>query len=87
MFKAAGVNFVDAQGAAKLGEIAKYLRAKGIVFRLARVKPRVMDILERDGQVATIGPENFFLDVDRAVRAENELLNAKGPAPFSANDS
>ena len=81
------VNFVDAQGAAKLGEIAKYLRAKGIVFRLARVKPRVMDILERDGQVATIGPENFFLDVDRAVRAENELSTANRHPSISANGS
>ena len=33
-------NFVDSQGAGKLGEIADSLRAKGVSFRLARVKPR-----------------------------------------------
>ncbi len=79
------VNFIDAQGAGKLGEIAKYLHAKGIAFRVARVKPPVMDVLERDGQLATIGPENIFLDVDRAVRAHEEFSTA-GRSASSSDD-
>src|SRR5215218_5497086 len=59
----------DLQGAGKLGEIADSLHAKGLSFRLARVKPRVMDVLERDGLVERIGPANFHLDVNQAVEA------------------
>src|SRR6476620_2253426 len=63
------VYIVDSQGAAKLGEIADNLHAKGISFRLARVKPPVREVLERDGIVERIGPGNFYLDVNQAVEA------------------
>jgi hypothetical protein len=63
------VNVVDAQGAGKLGEIAAYLNAKGVELRLARVKPTVMEVLERDGFVQRIGPAKFHLDVEEAVEA------------------
>ena len=63
------VEFVDAQGAGKLGEVADSLRAKGLSFRLARVKPRVMEVLVRDGLVERIGAENFHLNVNAAVEA------------------
>ena len=70
------VYIVDSQGAAKLGEIADNLHAKGISFRLARVKPPVREVLERDGIVERIGPGNFYLDVNQAV----EAYLAKAPA-------
>jgi len=70
------VYIVDSQGAAKLGEIADNLHAKGISFRLARVKPPVREVLERDGLVERIGPGNFYLDVNQAV----EAYLAKAPA-------
>jgi SulP family sulfate permease len=63
------VNFIDAQGAEKLGRINRYLLTRKIVFCLARVKPRVLDVLERDGVVTEIGRENVHLDVSDAVEA------------------
>jgi SulP family sulfate permease len=63
------VYIIDSQGAGKLGEIADGLHAKGLSFRLARVKPAVMEVLERDGVVKRIGPGNFYLDVNQAVEA------------------
>jgi high affinity sulfate transporter 1 len=69
VFDMQSVEFVDAQGAGKLGEIADSVRAKGVAFRLARVKPRVMDILARDGLVEHIGAEHFHPNVNAAVEA------------------
>ena len=67
VFDLQSVYIVDSQGGGKLGEIADGLRANGVAFRLARVKPRVMDVLERDGLVTQIGPANAHLDVEEAV--------------------
>ena len=50
-----GVNFVDAQGAAKLTEIHGLAEADGLTLRLARVKPDVLAVLRAEG----------FLDADR----------------------
>jgi high affinity sulfate transporter 1 len=69
VFDLQSVNFIDSQGASKLGEIADNLHANGLSFRLARVKPRVMNVLERDGLIQRIGPANFHLDVNQAVEA------------------
>ena len=63
------VNFIDAQGAEKLAHIAHDLRGKGTIFKLARVKTAVLDVLERDGAIAEIGVENLHLDVGDAVDA------------------
>ena len=41
-----GVNFVDSQGAAKLGELHELTDANGVELRLARVKP---DVVRRAG--------------------------------------
>lgn len=74
IFNLQSVNFVDSQGASKLGEIADYLHANGVSFRLARVKPRVMDVLERDGLIQRIGPASVHLDVAEAVEAHLKQL-------------
>ena len=42
-----GVEFVDSQGAAKLGEILDFAESAGIELRLARVKPGVAAVLAR----------------------------------------
>jgi anti-anti-sigma factor len=63
------VTFTDSQGASKLGTIAHDLRTKGLKFCLVGVRPDVMDVLTKDGQVEKIGPENFYLDVNAAVEA------------------
>jgi SulP family sulfate permease len=69
VFDLRSVTFIDSQGAFKLGELARNLRTKGLVFCLARVKPQVMDVLEQDGKVDLIGSENFYPDVNSAVDA------------------
>jgi sulfate permease, SulP family len=63
------VNFIDSQGAEKIDSIVRYLEANRITFKLARVKPRVKVILDRDGVSSRIGEANIHLDVNDAVDA------------------
>jgi MFS superfamily sulfate permease-like transporter len=63
------VSFIDAQGTEKVRGINRYLAASNIAFSMSRVKSGVLDVLERDGVVAEIGPEHFYLDVNDAVNA------------------
>jgi anti-anti-sigma factor len=65
-----GVNFIDSQGAAKLRELRELARADDVAFRLARVKPNVLRVLELDGFVDEIGTDHIHGNVQRAVRAE-----------------
>jgi sulfate permease, SulP family len=65
-----GVDFIDSQGAAKLAELRQLADNYGINLRLARVKSRVVAILEVDGVVAAIGADHFHGDVDQAVQAQ-----------------
>ena len=44
-----GVDFVDSQGAAKLAEILEFAESAGVELRLARIKPAVAAVLEKDG--------------------------------------
>ena len=64
-----GVNFVDSQGSAKLAEIHEFLEADGVEFRLARVKPRVLAVLQADGVIDRIGADHIHGNVHRAVEA------------------
>ena len=66
----AGVNFIDSQGSAKLGELAELGDEAGISLRLARVKPPVMRVLLADGVAQQIGVDHIHANVDRAVEAE-----------------
>jgi sulfate permease, SulP family len=77
IFDCQSMNFIDSQGASKLIDIAEYLHANGVSFRMARVKPRVIEVLERDGLVQRIGPANFHLDVDEAAEAHLAQLRPK----------
>ncbi len=65
-----GVNFVDSQGAAKLTEIHEFLVAGGVTFRVARLKPQVLEVLSADGVVDLIGRDHIHGNVHRAVEAE-----------------
>jgi high affinity sulfate transporter 1 len=65
-----GVNFVDSQGAAKVSEIRQFTAAAGMTLRLARVKPRVLAVLEADGIVERIGADHVHGNVHRAVEAQ-----------------
>ena len=84
VFDLQSVVFIDSQGASKLAEIADNLHARGLSFKLARVKPGVMTVLERDGIVDRIGPENIHLDVHEAVKA---LARTSHPVPADGSVS
>jgi SulP family sulfate permease len=64
-----GVNFIDVEGAELLNDLAKYGNANDIDFRLARVKPQVMDLLKKEGVYDLIGSERFHTDITEAVEA------------------
>jgi len=64
-----GVDFVDSQGAAKLAELYDVARAEGVTLRLARVKPQVLEVLERDGVADTFGLERIHRTLHDAVDA------------------
>jgi high affinity sulfate transporter 1 len=65
-----GVDFIDSQGAAKLTELHEVARAEGVTLRLARVKPPVLDLLERDGATGTFGPDYIHRTLREAVDAQ-----------------
>jgi len=65
-----GVNFVDSQGSAKLDEILVLCTQAGVTLRLARVKPAVRAVLEREQFLARLGSDHLHGNVHRAVEAE-----------------
>jgi anti-anti-sigma factor len=65
-----GVGFIDSQGAAKLTEIADLAVTEGVTLRLARVKPRVLTVLEAQGVLDGIGADHVHGNVHRAVEAQ-----------------
>jgi anti-anti-sigma regulatory factor len=64
------VNFVDSQGVEKLDELARLGQRHGIGFRLARVKPSILSLLDRGGALDTIGADRVHPDVHTAVQTE-----------------
>jgi anti-anti-sigma factor len=65
-----GVDFVDSQGAAKLTEILEFTESAGIQLHLARLKPSVAAVLERDGVLERLGRDRIHGNVYRAVEAQ-----------------
>ncbi len=65
-----GVDLVDAQGAAKLAEILDLTESMQIELRLARVKPAIASVLEKDGVLDRLGPGRVHGNVHRAVEAQ-----------------
>jgi high affinity sulfate transporter 1 len=65
-----GVNFIDAQGAAKLAELHRLVAADGVTLRLAHVKPQVLSVLRADGVVDLVGADHIHGNVHRAVEAQ-----------------
>ena len=43
-----GIDFIDSQGSAKMGEVLDLTDQAGVALRLARVKPAVAEVLRRD---------------------------------------
>jgi len=65
-----GINFVDSQGSAKLDEILDLAGEANLTLRLARVKPNVRAVLDREGVLQRIGPDRVHGNVHRAVAAQ-----------------
>ena len=58
-----GVNFIDSQGAEKIGKVLDLIRAYGAELRLTRVKVDVLAVLERDGVIERLGADRVYDDV------------------------
>ena len=71
-----GIDYIDSQGSAKLGEIVGLTKQSGITLRLARVKPSVSTTLGKDGILDQIGTDRIHGNVHRAVSAQ---LDAQSP--------
>ena len=65
-----GMDFIDSQGSAKMSEILNLTRQAGVTLRLARLKPSVREVLERDGVLGHIGDDKIHGNVDHAVNAQ-----------------
>ncbi len=63
-----GVDFIDSQGSSKMSEILDLATAHGAEIRLARVKPDVLALLERDGVLERLGVDQVYGNVYEAVR-------------------
>ena len=76
-----GIDFIDSQGSAKMGEILELTEQADVTLRLARVKPVVFELLTRDGFVDRIGMDRTHGNVYRAV--EVQLGSTDVPDPES----
>jgi SulP family sulfate permease len=64
-----GIDYIDAEGADAMKEIAQAGRDHDIDLHLARVKTDVLEVLERDGVIDLIGSAALHDDVPAAVQA------------------
>jgi SulP family sulfate permease len=62
-----GVNFIDSQGAETIAELIELATARDIELRLARVKTKVKDLLQRDGIVEKLSENCIYGNVYEAA--------------------
>jgi len=68
-----GVNFIDTEGADTIKKIAQAGRDQNIDIHLARVKPDVLDVLQRDAAIDVIGADRIHDDIAAAVDEHERL--------------
>jgi SulP family sulfate permease len=78
------ITFTDAQGAATLDELVTVADESGFELRLARLRPAVRAVLDRDGVVDRIGADRIHPSVDQAVQAHT---HSAGDPPTSPSPS
>ena len=76
-----GIDFIDSQGSAKMGEILELTRQAEVTLRLARVKPEVYELLKRDGFLDRLGEEKAHGNVYRAVEFQIREAAIDKPEP------
>jgi SulP family sulfate permease len=74
------IDFVDSQGSAKMREIVELTDQAGMTLRLARVKPAVRELLERDGVLDRIGRDRVHQSVAHAVAAHTAATDTTPPS-------
>jgi SulP family sulfate permease len=74
------IDFIDSQGAAKLGELLELTEQAGVTLRLARVKPAVHVLLARDGFVERIGADRIHDTVAAAVQVQSAGAGPDAPS-------
>ena len=74
-----GIDFIDSQGSAKMGEVIELVNQAGGALRLARVKPAVEEVLNRDGILDRLGTDRTHGNVHRAVQAHLEQAGNTPP--------
>ncbi len=75
-----GVNFIDTEGADVLMAIAQAGIDQGIDLHLARVKPQVIDVLERDGFFDLVDRSHVHDNIEAAVALHQSLHPDVTPA-------
>ncbi|WP_127477680.1 SulP family inorganic anion transporter [Sulfurivermis fontis] len=76
MISATGINFIDVAGAEFLAQEAKRRRAAGGGLYLIRVKPSVLEMLERGGYIEDIGRDRIFTGKTVALSSVIPTLDA-----------
>ena len=84
MLDCGGIDFIDSQGSAKLGDIVNLAEESGITLRLAGVKPEVSTTLAKDGILDRLGTDKIHGNVHRAVQAHQD---ATTPPPDTTENS
>ncbi len=74
-----GVNFLDTEGADALKAIAQAGSDTGIDLYLARLKPQVIEVLERDGFFDLVGSDHVREDIHAAVELHKTLHPTAAP--------
>jgi len=82
-----GVNFVDTEGADALKKITQAGLDLGIDLHLARVKPQVLDVLQRDGVIDLIGSEHIHDDIAAGVKMHLSKYPADAPVSQDTPDA
>src|ERR1700722_10169975 len=70
-----GIDFIDSQGSAKVGEVLGVTLQAEVTLRLGAAQTQVRDVLERDSVLDRIGDDKTHGNVDQAVAAQ---IHAEG---------
>src|SRR6476661_684446 len=82
-----GIDFIDSQGSAKMGDVIDLAHDSDLALRLARLKASVRATLEVDGVLDRLGADHVHGNIDRAVQAElRERANPPATRPDALPD-